>query len=117
MRGNRVNLLQETLVFLLHYGYTLQDLIFLGSEQTGHSCTWEEFCILADIKYDKGQSPQEIACDLIIVFADGAIVRRIEYDGAEKWKLTRPFVMSAEKKPISKLISEEGWQTLEEING
>lgn len=99
-----MNLLQETLEDIKDSGHTLQDVIFIGSEESGHSCTWEEFEKLADRDYYAGHGAQEVATDLIIVFSDGAKMWRGEYDGAEWWCYSSPFVQPAVTKPIANLF-------------
>ena len=88
-------------------GHSPEDIIFIGSEQTGHSCTWEEFVKLADFVYYDGFGSQGIATDLIIAFSDGGKMWRHEYDGSEWWDYSRPFKMPEEKKPIVSLGGDE----------
>ena len=113
-----MNLLAETLEALTEMKRDPQSIIFIGSEDTGHCCTWEEFQVLADIEYDDGFGAQEIASDLIIVFSDGFKLERHEYDGSEYWVTQKPFIMPEITKPIVRLSVPEskiGWMTVEEI--
>ena len=98
-----MNLLTETKEAIKDSGHTADDIIFIGSEKTGHSCTWPEFEKLADYEYDNGYGGQEIASDLKIVFNDGSSMWRCEYDGSEWWEHVTPFKMPSELKPIHKL--------------
>ncbi len=117
-----MNLLSETVDCLNDVQRTPSDIIFIGSEVSGHSCTWDEFTNLADIEYafaDTGyawqSAQQEIASDLIIVFRDGGRLRRWEDDGSEGWEFVKPFVMPENLKPIRRL--DRGcWETLEDLN-
>jgi len=98
-----MNLLKETLHDITQSGHTPADIVFIGSERTGHSCTWDEFQVLANIEYDNGFGSQEVADDLIIVFSDGSKMRRREYDGSENWEYSTPFKMPKERHPIKRL--------------
>jgi len=109
------NLLNETISFLKHVGKRFEDIKFIGSLGSGHSCTWIEFTQLADIEYDNGFGAQEIASDLVIVFEDGTRLYRHEYDGSEGWGYKAIAVIPRDQQPISSLISGM-WQTLEEIH-
>jgi hypothetical protein len=114
-----MNLLKETRQDIELSGHTPEDIIFIGSEQTGHRCTWAEFEVLADVEYDAGFGAQEVASDLIIVFSDGARMWRHEYDGSEEWSYSFPFKEPAESKPIRRLVVPEelvGWCDLAECN-
>jgi hypothetical protein len=111
-----MNLLEETIEDIKSSGHTEKDIIFIGSEQSGHSCSWEEFKTLADIEYDCGFGAQEIATDLIIAFEDGSKMWRHEYDGSERWEYSKPFKMPKELKPIARLTFDGCmWETLEDI--
>lgn len=112
-----INLLAETIYCIEDHEKETKDIIFIGSEITGHSCSWDEFIILSDRVYDQGFGPAEVAADLIIVFSDGCIMRRREYDGSENWVMCSPFSMPDEKKPIRFLFARAGREYLEEING
>ena len=112
------NLLQETVEDIARSGHTPEDIVFIGSETSGHCCTWTEFQKLADIEYDAGFGAQEIASDLEIVFRDGAKMWRHEYDGSEHWTYSQPFKMPTTTLPITRLKvagDQVGWRTLEQI--
>lgn len=114
------NLLHETREAIGRSGYAEKDIIFIGSEYTGHSCTWEEFTELANIEYDSGFGAAEVAQDLIIVFSDGAKMRRGECNGSEWWEFATPFIKPEETKPIKRLtvrgVDKIGWESLESLN-
>ena len=113
-----MNLLKETIDDITQSGHTPADIIFIGSERTGHSCTWDEFQSLADFEYDAGFGAQEVADDLIIVFSDGSKMWRHKYDGSENWEYSTPFVMPEDRLPITRLqvkSDQVGWRSLAEV--
>lgn len=111
----RTNLLSETEADIKSSGHAPADIVFIGSRESGHQCTWWEFQTLADITYDAGFGAQEIAADLEIVFSDGATMWRHEYDGSENWDYSPPFQMPADVKPIRTLTGGM-WARLADIN-
>jgi hypothetical protein len=111
-----INLLNETKEAIKRSGHTIKNIIFIGSEGSGHSCTWEEFRDLANVEYDSGYGGQKVASDLIFVFEDGQKMWRGEYDGSEWWEFGSPFVMPENKLPIKSLFADIGWDSLQDIN-
>ena len=117
-----MNLLEETREEIKNSGHETEDIIFIGSKQSGHSCSWSEFETLADIEYDDGVGGQEVAKDLIIAFKDGLTMWREERDGSEWWEYPEIFSMPKEKHKIISLVSVLGvvgqryWCTLSEFN-
>lgn len=105
-----MNFLKETVEGIKKSGHKTSDIVFIGSEKSGHQCTWKEFTKLADIEYDGGA---EIAGDLIIVFSDGGKMWRGEYDGSEWWEYSPPFKQPEVKLPIRTL---KGRYDLAKIN-
>lgn len=113
------NLLEETTEAIRLSGHSPSDIVFIGSENTGHRCTWEEFTALANVEYDSGFGAQEVASDLIVVFSDGARMDRQEYDGSEGWSFQKPFTVPEETHAITRLVvpqEQVGWCTLAECN-
>lgn len=114
-----MNLLNETIEYLQYCEQTPDNITFIGSETTGHCCTWKEFGILADVEYDPGFGAQEVASDLVIWFDNGGKMYRHEYDGSEGWCYQRPVgTPLPEPKPIKRLVvlaDRIGWETLEEM--
>ena len=110
-----MNLLTETRDDMESVGLKHEDIIFIGSESSGYSCTWKEFEVLADFNYNNSYGGQEVASDLIIVFKDGSEMERMEYDGYEWWGIRRLFKMPEVRKPILSLKSEGYGTTLEGI--
>lgn len=111
-----MTLLEETLTAIEESGHKIDDIIFIGSEKTGHSCTWQEFEKLADNEYNGGYGAPQVAQDLIIAFSDNSKMWRGEYDGSEWWEYPTPFKMPNEKKSISGLFATDdqvGWPVVE----
>lgn len=115
-----MNLKNETTEAVASSGHTPDQIIFIGSEKTGHRCTWEEFCKLADREYSSGYGASEVAKDLVVVFEDSQKLWRGEYDGSEWWEFSKPFEMPAESHPIETLFAADkecvGWCDLSELN-
>ena len=113
------NLLKETERILEANGKTPQDIEFIGSKRTGHSCTWGEFAVMATAEYHSGYGAQQVASDLEIVFSDGSFMNRWEYDGSEGWEYHNTFVYPEQFFPIKALFASDagrvGWTTLEDI--
>lgn len=101
-----INLLEETKSMMEEHGYSSADIVFIGCESTGHSCTWEQFEQLADKNYDNGYGWQKVMGDLIIVMSDGSRMDRGEYGGSEWWKLTKPFRMPESIREIESLFMD-----------
>lgn len=100
-----MNLLKETREAIAKSGHTPDDIIFIGSECSGHQCTWVEFEILGDVEYDEDSGEQKVASDLIIVFLDGERLWRTSYTGSEWWAWSRSFKHPSERKPVRSLMS------------
>lgn len=115
-----MNLLTETKRDITTSGHSPEDIVFIGSESSGHQCTWDEFCVLADVEYHSGFGAAEVAQDLIIVFSDGQKMWRGEYDGSEWWEHSTPFKRPDTSLPVTRLIVPDGrvgWVSLAECNG
>lgn len=114
-----MNLLEETKEAIEESGHWPSEILFIGSERSGHECTWEQFCVLADEDYEAGYGSPKVAQDLVIAFGDGDMLRRHEYDGSEWWEHFPAFKKPARSIPITSLICPEakvGWVNLAEIN-
>lgn len=108
-------LLAETLRVIERSGHAVSDIVFIGSEESGHSCSWDEFCVLADVEYNHGYGTQQVAMDLIIVFSDGQRLWRDSADGKEWWNYCVPFEIPTELKPIESLFALIGGESIERI--
>ena len=117
-----MNLLKETVEAIADSGHSEEDISFIGSEKSGHSCTWAEFKAIADREYDSGYGASEVAEDLIIVFGDGMKMWRGEYDGSEWWNYSTPFKMPEKKLEMKHLFADQepeascGWNSLADLN-
>ncbi len=115
-----MNLLQETQNALTEHGYTPEDIRFIGSQISGHSCTWEQFLVLADVEYGLmnygiNLDRKDEAEDLIIVFNDGGrLYRRESYPYG--WDYNTPFIEPKQTKSIYCLVSDVYPSTLEAMN-
>lgn len=109
------NLLEETYDVMSNCGLYKKDIVFIGSLETGHQCSWEEFEILADKEYNAGYGAQDVATDLVIVFKDKEYLSRQEYDGREWWELNTIPQLPLTPKPIKNLFGGY-WKTLKDIN-
>jgi len=114
------NFLKETNDGIKRSGHTTDDIIFIGSPISGHRCTWEQFEKLADFDYHTGFGAEQVATDLTIVFQDGSTMERSEYDGAEWWEYSEPFIEPKESHEITRLsvigTNLVGWCSLYELN-
>jgi hypothetical protein len=99
-----MNLLDETKGQLNAINKNHNDIVFIGSAESGHCCTWQEFCELADREYDNGFGVQEVAGDLVIIFSDKSFLEREEYDGAENWRHVTTLTRAAISEPIKTLF-------------
>ena len=111
-----INLLEETKEEIINSGHLVGDIKFIGSLNSNHQCTWRKFEDLADREYNSGYGYPEVADDLVIVFSDGGILERTEYDGAEGWEYIPPIPKGVERKDIKSIFSSYGWETLDELN-
>ena len=111
-----MNLLKDTKEFIEMLGYTPEDIIFIGSEQSGHSCSWDEYLLIANIDYKSGFGSQKIAHDLIIVFSDKSKLWRNDYDGSEWWEYSDTFKMPKKLKKLVAVTNDDMRQSLEEIH-
>jgi len=111
-----INLLAETIEDIKSSGRTPEEIIFIGSEISGHQCTWEEFKTLANRNYDNGYGSAEVAMDLIIVFSDGCKLHRGEYDGSEWWEIQKPFKRPEVQHTIKSLFITDYRSSLAECN-
>lgn len=98
------NLLKETKEVIEGSKHKAEDIVFIGSVVSGYSCTWEEFQVLADYKYDGGYGGQYVARDLVIIFSDGTHLERGEYDGSEWWEYRETLKIPKKQKKIKSLF-------------
>ncbi len=108
------NLLKETLQAIANSEHCPEDIVFIGSLHSGHSCTWADFQILANIVYHSGYGAAEVATDLVVVFSDYSYLARDEYDGKEWWVHRPNIILPKERRPIRTLLCD--WGHLDEAN-
>lgn len=113
-----VNFLDETILQLNHAGKSSDDVVYIGSTDTGHRCTWLEFEELANFDYDNSYGSSKIATDLVIIFSDGSWFERGEYDGSEWWEYkTCPSIPTNDPLPINRLGADDAhWPSLHDLN-
>lgn len=75
----KINILTETRRIIFTYSLRPENILFIGSSKTNHSCTWDEFRRLANTYCE----PEEVANDLVIVFPECKLVR----GGSTLWKI------------------------------
>lgn len=103
-----MNLLEETTEAIDAFGQTPEGIVYIGSADKEYACTWDEYKELADVEYDEGSGSTNVADDLLIVFNDGAVMWRGEYDGSEWWNYHPQFVMpTSQPAPILRLVKPE----------
>ena len=113
-----INFLKETLEAIEQSGHIVDEIVFIGSLETGYNCSWTEFKKLANQAYDSNSGLQRIAVDLVIVFSDGQTMWRHDYSGCEGWMYSKPVVFPSVNHPIASLFvpqSKVGDMTLDEI--
>lgn len=101
------NLLEETLEVIEDSGHTVDDIIFIGSEKSGHSCSWDKFKVIADKEYGRGYGCSVVANDLIIVFSDGQKMWRYVNEETEGWDYSTPFQKPSQEYQIESLFVDE----------
>jgi len=115
-----INLLDETVKAITESGHHIDQIMFIGSADAVYSCTWDEFCALANQEYHNGFGGAEVANDLIVLFSTGKKLWRAEYDGSEWWEFDKHAAVDYTKpgKPITKLIKddEDVWGELADLN-
>jgi hypothetical protein len=84
-----MNLLNETEDKIKCFGYTVDQIIFIGSISKKVKCDWEFFKIIANAEYDQGFGCAEVREDLVIIFEDYNYLERREYDGSEWWEYVK----------------------------
>lgn len=110
-----MHLLTETLEAINDSGHTPEQIIFIGSEATGHRCTWVEFMQLSNLEYPTEHDPG-IGLDLVVVFNDGKKLWRQVNDGIEQWVYDKPFIMPKQSHAITSLSIAGSHSLLGAIN-
>ena len=110
------NLLEETKSAIEKLGQEIENILFIGSQESGHQCTWEQFEVLASREYGGWLDGWSVANDLIIVFENGTKMSRREFQGSMLWAWSHPFVMPKESHPIDSLFDRDYRVNLSDIN-
>jgi len=100
------NLLQETVEAVLTSNHSSKDIVFIGSVVSWHSCTWEEFQILANQEYFAGSCAGYVAIDLIIVFSDKTHLEREQSSVGECWHYVEQLILPANRESITNLFAD-----------
>lgn len=115
-----MNFLYETTAAIAESGHVPEDIVFIGSEKTGHQCTWSEFECLADVEYDEKLGGQLVPYDLQIVFSDDHRMTRIHNGWEECWIYSVPFVIPEKHRAITSLVRPAddylGGRSIEDLN-
>lgn len=110
-----LNLLTETIAQIEESDHGVGDVAWVGSDDGRLALSWEEARPMLDVTYDAGFGGQEIASDLVVVFADGTWLERGEYNGSEWWEYRRVPQRQPESQPFG-LVEGGLWQRLTGVN-
>src|SRR5437868_4190620 len=81
-----INLLDETLAFLVENGKSGKDVIWVGNEDGTLAISWLEFTTCANQIYNNSSHVGVlVAMDLVVVGKDWWLERH-DYEGAEWWE-------------------------------
>lgn len=114
-----MNLLEETKEVIQWAKQTAESIVFIGSEDGSHSCTWAEFQVLADFEYDEYSGNMRIVTDLVVVFADGKRLWRTDDGDSETWDFEAPGIeeYTHTGAPITCLAADNKYtSTVAEVN-
>ena len=98
-----MNLLKETLEFLIEHDLTSEDVCWVGDGE--NYCNWNTFAAHASFNYDDSYGCQEINDNLIVVGKDWWLERH-DYDGSEWWEFKRLPVKPKSAAPQIKIKAE-----------
>lgn len=109
------NVFREACDVLHEFGYHLDDVKWVGSQDGYFAMSIDEFIRhFGKLEYDSGLGAQVLPTDLVMVVDDSHWFSRHEYDGAEEWRLNTAPVKRPDSHHFSKIMSEWRWATLEE---
>ncbi len=112
-----MNLLSETRKAITKSNHRIPQIIFIGSEESGHRMSWEQFYELSDQEYNNDYGHQEVATDLIIVFSDGSRLFRPSESGYSYWSYSGNFVSPPINHEIKTLFAGDShFPTLANLN-
>jgi len=81
-----MNLLDETKKIMSDHDLTADNICFIGSQESGYFCSWDEFEVLAFREYNRRYGWAHVASDLVIIFDNGYKLRRVYAWGGERWE-------------------------------
>lgn len=101
-----MNFLEETREAIEMSGHSPEDIILIGMRNKEYSCTWDEFCKIADFEYNSGHRSRSkrthcISMMLVIVFRDNGLLERDNINGSEWWNYTRPIAIPLNPKALT----------------
>ena len=95
-----MNLLKETQKAVELSGHYVKDVLWVGSRDGRYTCSWDEFCLLANEEYNNSYGYEEVGTDLVVVFGDNSWLERESEDGGEWWKLKKCPSQSTDTKKL-----------------
>lgn len=101
------NLLHETERCISNSGHVPEDIVYIGSQYTGHRCTWEQFQTLANKSYVRQGKDPKVLDDLVVVFSDGTMMWRAKADNDEYWEYSPSFTEPNATHQIESLFCED----------
>ncbi len=112
------NFLEDTEEAIRNSGHRVKDIVFIGSEKTGHQCSWRTFRKIANKSYYS----VDVADDLMIVFRDRQYMYRHSDGFIESWEYLVPFKHPETRHRIRRVIWKHpvvalnNTRALEELN-
>lgn len=106
-----MNLLKETEDKLEEYGFTWDDVVWVGTPDM--EIPLKHFKEIADCEYDEGYGAAEVATDLLVC-GIGWWMERWEYDGSEGWEFHTPPIRP-DCIAMPERVMGGMWNTLEEM--
>ena len=104
-----VPFIKTTLDAVIESGHVVSDITFIGSEVSGHRCTWEEFEEICKQQVYDLDSSYDVAYDLIVVFKDGLKMWRGDaVRGELVWCFQTPLMPPSESKQMTRLFTKCG---------
>jgi hypothetical protein len=109
------NFLRETLTDIHRFGQCPESIVYIG-DGGNYFCSWDEFQLLANFRYDSGFGSTHIPLDLVIVFKDHSWLSRDEYDGAEWWRYNQVPNTTLSRERIRTFNTSLCWKTIKDIH-
>lgn len=108
------NLLKETIRDLAEHGKTLDDVLWVGTNEV--EIPLPVFKSLADKYYDNGYGAPAVATDLLVC-GNGWYLERHEYDGSEWWEY-KTIPARPSRVVVPKVVVDDSfmWCSLKRMN-